>query len=131
MNLKVMKKIEVTANGLKFSALAEGSNNSPLALILHGFPDSPHTWRFLIPKLVKAGFRVVAPWMRGYAPTEIPKDGSYGAGALAADVNALHEALGADERAVLIGHDFGAIASYGAANYVPTRWSKLVTLAVP
>ena len=84
-----------------------------------------------MPVLARAGFRAVAPWQRGYAPTAIPADGQYSAGARAADVNALHEALGGDERAVLIGHDFGASSAYGAAAFAPQRWSKLVTLAVP
>jgi pimeloyl-ACP methyl ester carboxylesterase len=81
--------------------------------------------------LARAGFRVVAPWLRGYAPTAIPADGQYAAGPRAADVNALHEALGGDRRAVLIGHDYGASSAYGAAASAPERWSKLVTLAVP
>jgi pimeloyl-ACP methyl ester carboxylesterase len=124
-------QIEVRANGLTFTALAEGPTDGPLALCLHGFPDSAHTWRHLLPELAAAGFRAVAPWMRGYAPTEVPADGSYGPGALAADAVALHEALGADERAVLIGHDWGAIAAYGAANVAPERWARLVTIAIP
>src|SRR4029077_8759931 len=99
--------IEVTANRLEFAALADGPNDGPLALCLHGFPDSAHTWRYLLPELAAAGFHAVAPWMRGYAPTAGPADGSYGPGALAADACALHEALGGDGRAVLIGHDWG------------------------
>jgi pimeloyl-ACP methyl ester carboxylesterase len=123
--------MEVIANGLEFAALAEGPDDGPLALCLHGFPDSAHTWRHLLPELAAAGFRAVAPWMRGYAPTAVPADGSYGTGALAADACALHEALGGDERAVLIGHDWGAIAAYGAANFAPERWARVVTGAVP
>src|SRR5258706_4524759 len=96
-------QIQVTANGLEFAALAEGPDDGPLALCLHGFPDSAHTWRHLLPELAAAGFRAVAPWMRGYAPTAVPADGSYGTGALAADARALHEALGGDEGAVPIG----------------------------
>jgi pimeloyl-ACP methyl ester carboxylesterase len=124
-------QIDVAANGLTFAALAEGPEDGPLALCLHGFPDSAHTWRYLMPDLAAAGFRAVAPWMRGYAPTSVPPDGSYGAGALAVDACALHEALGGDQRAVLIGHDWGAFAAYGAANFAPERWSRLVTLAIP
>jgi pimeloyl-ACP methyl ester carboxylesterase len=81
--------------------------------------------------LVRAGYRVVTPWQRGYAPTAIQADGQYAAGPRAADVNALHEVLGGDARAVLIGHDYGASSAYGAAAFAPQRWSKLVTLAVP
>ena len=89
------------------------------------------TWRHLLPALGDAGFHAVAPWLRGYAPTEIPADGRYQTGALAADANALHEALGGDERAVIIGHDWGAIATYGAAAHEPARWKRVVTAAVP
>jgi pimeloyl-ACP methyl ester carboxylesterase len=69
--------------------------------------------------------------MRGYAPTEIPADGAYHVGALVADAVALHDVLGGDGDAVLIGHDWGAEAAYGAAAYSPGRWRRLVTLAVP
>jgi pimeloyl-ACP methyl ester carboxylesterase len=119
----------VQANGLQFGMLEAGSG--PLALCLHGFPDAAHTWRHLLPALAGAGFHAVAPFMRGYAPTGIPADGAYQVGALAADAVALHEALGGDGDAVLIGHDWGAEAAYGAAAYAPDRWRRLVTLAVP
>ena len=68
-------RIEITANGVPFAALADGPNDGPLALCLHGFPDSAHTWRYLLPELAAAGFHAVAPWMRGYAPTAVPADG--------------------------------------------------------
>jgi pimeloyl-ACP methyl ester carboxylesterase len=119
----------VTANGLQFGVLEAGSG--PLALCLHGFPDSAHTWRYLLPGLADAGFHAVAPFMRGYAPTEIPKDGCYGLGALIADAVGLHDALGGDDRAVLVGNDWGAEAAYGAAAFAPDRWRRVVTLAVP
>jgi pimeloyl-ACP methyl ester carboxylesterase len=69
--------------------------------------------------------------MRGYAPTAVPADGAYRLGALVADAVALHEALGGAGDAVLIGHDWGAEAAYGAAAHAPDRWRRLVTLAVP
>jgi pimeloyl-ACP methyl ester carboxylesterase len=69
--------------------------------------------------------------MRGYAPTDIPVDGRYQTGALVTDANALHEALGGDARAVLVGHDWGAPAATGAAVHEPGRWRRLVTMAVP
>jgi pimeloyl-ACP methyl ester carboxylesterase len=119
----------VRANGLEFGILEAGSG--PLALCLHGFPDAAHTWRYLLPALAGAGFHAVAPFMRGYAPTEIPADGAYQLGALVADAVALHEVLGGDGTAVLIGHDWGAETAYGAAAHAPDRWRRLVTLAVP
>jgi pimeloyl-ACP methyl ester carboxylesterase len=119
----------VRANDLEFGVLETGSG--PLALCLHGFPDAAYTWRHLLPALAGAGFHAVAPFMRGYAPTAIPADGAYDAGTLAADAVALREALGGDQDAVLIGHDWGAEASYRAAASAPDRWRRLVTLAVP
>jgi pimeloyl-ACP methyl ester carboxylesterase len=126
---KRLRTHTVTANGLEFGVLEAGSG--PLALCLHGFPDSAHTWRYLLPALADGGFHAVAPFMRGYAPSEIPADGCFQLGALVADAVGLHDALGGDERAVLIGNDWGAETAYGAASFAPDRWRRVVTLAVP
>lgn len=119
----------VRANGLEFGYLEAGAG--PLALCLHGFPDSAYTWRHLLPALAEAGYHAVAPFLRGYAPTEVPADGAYQTGALVADAVALHEAFGGDEQAVLIGHDWGAFATYGTVAHAPERWRRAVTMAVP
>src|SRR3954462_871784 len=118
-----------TANGLTFAYLEAGSG--PLALCLHGFPDSAWGWRHLLPALAAAGYHAVAPFMRGYAPTAVPADQCYFTGALSLDAIALHGALGGDDRAVLIGHDWGATATYGAAAHKPELWRRVVTAAVP
>jgi pimeloyl-ACP methyl ester carboxylesterase len=70
-------------------------------------------------------------WLRGYAPTTVPDDACYSIGALVADAVALHQALDGDGQAVLIGHDWGAEAAYGAAAFAPDRWRRVVTLGVP
>jgi pimeloyl-ACP methyl ester carboxylesterase len=119
----------VEANGIEFGYLEAGEG--PLALCLHGFPDSAHTWRHLLPELAGAGYHAVAPFMRGYAPTALAPEGDDGLGPLVADAVALHAALGGDGRAVLIGHDWGAEAAYGAASLAPGRWRRLVTIAIP
>jgi len=119
----------VTANGVTFACLTMGEG--PLALCLHGFPDTATSWRYLLPALADAGYRAVAPWMRGYAPTAVPADGAYQTGALATDAVALHDALGGDGDAVIIGHDWGAFATYGAAALAPQRWRRVVAMAVP
>jgi len=126
-----MDTMRVTANGLEFAYFEAGPADGPLALCLHGFPDTAHTWRHLLPELGRAGYHAVAPFNRGYAPTAIPPDGHYQVGALVRDANALHDALGGDDRAVLIGHDWGAMATYGAVAHQPDRWRRAVTLAVP
>src|SRR5262245_28627548 len=109
----------VTANGLEMAYLELGAG--PIAMCLHGFPDSAWTWRHLLPALADAGFHAVAPWLRGYAPTGVPADGHYQNGALVRDINALHAALGGDSDAVIIGHDWGARAANGAAAFAPDR----------
>jgi pimeloyl-ACP methyl ester carboxylesterase len=119
----------VSANGVEFSALTAGEG--PLALCLHGFPDSAHGWRHLLPELAAAGYRAVAPFQRGYAPTAVPADGRYQSGVLGVDANALHQALGGDADAVIIGHDWGASGTHAAAVLEPERWRKVVTMAVP
>ncbi len=124
-------EVQVEAGGLSFGCLAQGPEDGPLALCLHGFPDTAHTYRFLLPALAAAGFRAVAPFSRGYAPTSVPADGLYQTGALARDANALHEALGGDGGAVLVGHDWGAQAAHGAAGSAPDRWRRVATMAVP
>jgi len=100
-----VRRRTVQANDVEFVVLEAGTG--PLALCLHGFPDAAHTCRHLLPELAAAGFHVVAPFMPGYAPTAVPRDGNYSVGALAADAVALHEVMGGDEQAVLIGSDWG------------------------
>lgn len=118
------------SNGLDVAYLSEG--DGPLAICLHGFPDTAHTWRHLLPRLAAAGFRAVAPWLRGYAPTAVPADGHYQNGAAVVDVLQLHEALGGGPDAVLVGHDWGARIATGAAALGGTdRFRRIVTMAVP
>src|ERR1700733_674950 len=111
----------VDANGLKFAYLEEGTG--PLVLMLHGFPDTAHTWDDLRSRIAAKGYRAVSPFMRGYHPTAIP-DRDADQETLARDALALIGALGASE-AVIIGHDFGAGAAYGAAALPAScgRWS--------
>jgi pimeloyl-ACP methyl ester carboxylesterase len=124
----------IEANGLRFGYLAAGALEDtarPLALCLHGFPDSAHTWRYVLPALAAEGYRAVAPWMRGYSPTSVPEDGCYQSAMLAIDAAALYQAFGGDDRAVLIGHDWGALASYASAHDETISWRRMVTMAVP
>ena len=126
-----MKQLTISVNGVDFACLTDGPADGPLALCLHGFPDTAHTWRHLLPELAAAGFRAVAPFLRGYAPTEIPADGRYQVGALVRDANGLHEALGGGPDAIIVGHDWGALATYGAVAHQPERWRRAVAAAVP
>lgn len=118
----------VQANGLHFAYLDHGAG--PLVLALHGFPDFPRTFRYQIHALTQAGFRVVAPYMRGYFPTEAPSNGPYESAVLVQDALALIDTL-ATQPVILLGHDWGAVAAYGAAILAPHKVAKLITLAVP
>ena len=89
----------IRANEINFHFLEMGEG--PLVLCMHGFPDHAYSFRHLLPDLAQAGFRALAPFMRGYAPTEAPKDGRYQTVLLSRDVLALIDALGA-ERAYLV-----------------------------
>ena len=124
-----LKQTTVEANGLAFACLEAG--DGPLALFLHGFPDTAWTWRDLLPAAADAGFRAVAPFMRGYHPTGPAPDGRYQTGVLSQDACALHDALGGDQPGVIVGHDWGAAATYGAAAMEPDRWGRVVGMAVP
>jgi pimeloyl-ACP methyl ester carboxylesterase len=121
------KQGAVAANGVRFATLEAG--DGPLVLCLHGFPDHARSFRHQLPVLAAAGFRAVAPFMRGYAPTESAADGAYQSAVLAQDAVEMISALGY-ESAVVFGHDWGAVAAYGAAILAPEKVSKLVTSAV-
>lgn len=123
--------LRVELQGLSVAALQWGPADGPLCLCLHGYPDTAWTWRHLGPYLAAQGWRVVAPFQRGYAPTGLASDGTYQVGALARDARQLRDALGGDERAVLVGHDWGAIAAYAATANAPGAFAKVVTMAVP
>jgi pimeloyl-ACP methyl ester carboxylesterase len=118
----------VEANGVRFGYLTAGSG--PLVVLLHGFPDTAHSFDHVLPKLAAAGCRAVAPNLRGYHPTAVPGDGKYDAETLGRDVLALIPALG-EQQAIVVGHDWGALSAYAAATLGPERVRLLITLGVP
>ncbi|MEZ4382877.1 MAG: alpha/beta hydrolase [Nannocystaceae bacterium] len=122
------RPIDVRARGLTFRCLTAG--DGPLVLLVHGFPDDATSFAPLCDELAAAGYRAVAPFTRGYAPTSAAADGDYSIAALGGDLIALIRALGAD-RATIVGHDWGAISGYAAANLAPAFVRDLITLAVP
>lgn len=123
--------IDVPGPNGDLKALTWGRPEAPMALCLHGFPDTAYGWRKLAPILVDSGWRVVAPFMRGYAPSAIPADGSYHVGALMDDALRVRSAAGATEGDVLIGHDWGAIAAAGLAAMPDSPFSRAVIMSVP
>ncbi|GGG15534.1 epoxide hydrolase [Rhodococcoides trifolii] len=124
-------RLTVELDRVTLEALTWGPVDGPLAVCLHGFPDTAHTWRHLGPALADAGWRVVAPFTRGYAPSSIPTDGSYHVGALMDDAIGVHAALGGDERAVVIGHDWGAVTVNGLAAFADSPFARVVSMSVP
>jgi len=129
-----MADISVTSgsvNDLAFTWLEAGDPDAPLALCLHGFPDTPEGWRPLLSAVADAGYHAVAPWARGYAATAVPEDGLSVLGAWVADAIAFHETLGGGRPGAIIGHDWGALATYGAASSAPDRFRNVVTMSIP
>ena len=123
-----MQEIELRANGIRFAALAAGPEDGPLVVLLHGFPELARSWRHQLPALAGAGFRAVAPDLRGYGGTE--RRGPYDLETLAADAVGLITAAGA-ERAVLVGHDWGGAIAWAAAHLYPDRVERLAVLNAP
>jgi pimeloyl-ACP methyl ester carboxylesterase len=117
----------VQANGIRFAYFSEGEG--PLALLFHGFPDTPHTWDFVRPKIAAKGYRVVTPFLRGYRPSEVPSRDADGE-TIARDAVELIGALG-EATATLIGHDWGAGAVYGATAIAPEKVTKLIAIGIP
>jgi pimeloyl-ACP methyl ester carboxylesterase len=119
----------VHANGLDVAYLEEGSG--PLVVLLHGFPDTAATWSHQMPALAAAGYRAVAPYLRGYHPTEVPEGGFYDKATLATDVAALIRTLGGGKPVHLVGQDWGAIVSYAVLAAFPELIRRAVVMAVP
>lgn len=129
------RTLNLEAHGLRFPALAAGPETGPITLCLHGFPDTYHGFfealgqESFASHLVRAGYRVVAPAMRGLAPSCIPKDDAYAPHDLAKDVIAHAKTLGG--KVALIANDWGAFAAYLAAVEAPELFTHLVTLGIP
>lgn len=120
--------IHLRHGALRFTARAAGAG--PLVLLLHGFPDSEHSFDAQLPALAAAGYRAVAPRLRGYEPSSQPADDNYHAVRMAEDVLAWIDEAG-EQRVHLIGHDWGAIIAQAAVALAPDRFFSLAILAVP
>jgi len=117
-----------SVNGLTMHYVTAGEGTP--VLLLHGFPDTHAIWRRQVPALVAAGFRVIAPDLRGYGKTDMPLDVSaYAMGFLADDVLRLMDALDIDS-AVVIGHDWGALIGWHLAMHAPQRVTRFAALSV-
>ncbi len=116
---------DISANGVRLHAAEAGEG--PLVLLLHGFPQFWWTWRAQLTALAAAGFRAVAPDLRGYGASDKPPRG-YDLPTLSADVAALVRALG-ERDAVVVGHDWGGLLGWTTAALHPRAVRRLVVLS--
>lgn len=123
----MIEEIRLPANGLTFRALAAGPPGGEPALMLHGFPEGAESWRPQLEALGGAGFRAVAPDLRGYGGTDAPEgEDAYGIEPLLEDVRGLVDAIGAP--AHIVGHDWGALIGWAFASRHPKlarTWTAL------
>ncbi|HSO27736.1 MAG TPA: alpha/beta hydrolase [Anaerolineales bacterium] len=125
------RHVSVVLPQLTLHTVQAGPPDGPLVLLLHGFPEFWFGWRRQIEALAAAGYRVVAPDQRGYNLSDKPRGvAAYQVDRLAEDVIGLIDALGR-ERAVVVGHDWGAAVAWHTAICYPERLEKLVILNVP
>src|SRR5690349_3758371 len=124
-----MQHREIIANGVRLHYVEVGQG--PLVVLLHGFPEFWYSWRHQLPALASAGFRAVAPDMRGYNLSEKPPGiSSYRIDKLVGDVVGLIQALG-EQRAVVVGHDWGGAVAWATALGRPEAVERLIVLNAP
>ncbi len=120
---------DVTVNGITLHVTAQG--DGPLVLLCHGFPETSYAWRHQLPALAQAGFRAVAPDLRGYGASESPADvAAFTTLDVIGDLIALLDSEGADN-AVIVGGDWGANIAWQAAQVRPDRFRAVAALGVP
>ena len=124
-----------TRSGLTFTADVAGPADGPLVLLLHGFPESRHSWRAALPALTAAGYRAVAPDQRGYSPGARPDPAdlsSYAFDKLVNDAIEIVAAAGHEGRRFhQVGHDWGGQVSWGVAAAHPQRLASLTVMSRP
>ena len=120
--------MRIDVNGIGFEVDDRGSG--PPVLLLHGWPDSRHLWRHQVEALTAAGFRTIAPDLRGFGESDRPAEvEAYALPALAGDVLGVLDHFGV-ERAHVVGHDWGAALAWAVAAFAPDRVDHLVALSV-
>ena len=119
----------LATNGIELSVLDEGSG--PPMVLCHGFPELAYSWRHQIPALVSAGYRVLAPDMRGYGRSSAPAEvEAYDIASLCGDLCGLLDAVG-EQSAIFVGHDWGASVVWSLATLHPERVRAVAGLSVP
>jgi pimeloyl-ACP methyl ester carboxylesterase len=121
----------IETNGVQLHTLEAGEPGAPLVVLAHGFPELAYSWRHQIPPLAAAGYHVLAPDQRGYGRTTSPVDiADYNVAALSGDLIGLLDDVGA-EKAIFVGHDWGAPVVWGSAQLHPERVEAVVGMSVP
>ena len=121
------RTVETNGVNLRVAEMGEG----PLVVLVHGWPESWYSWRHQIPVIAAAGYRVIAPDMRGYGHSDKPAAVTdYDITHTTADIVGLIDAYGA-EKAIVIGHDWGAIVTWNTALLHPERVSAMIAMSVP
>ena len=119
---------QIAGDGITLSVQDEGDGQP--VLLLHGFPDSSQLWRKQVPALLEAGFRVIAPDLRGFGESGRPKQvEDYAVTHSVRDMHAVLDALDVD-RVHVVGHDFGAVVAWLLAAFSPLRVERLVAMSV-
>jgi pimeloyl-ACP methyl ester carboxylesterase len=119
---------KIRVNGIVMNVVIAGEGQD--VLLVHGFPDTHKVWRYVIPALVSAGYRVIAPDTRGCGQTEMPaKVSSYRIETLVADMVGLLDALDI-QKVRIVGHDWGAVQAWRVVLQYPQRVDRYVALSV-
>jgi len=119
----------VETNGIRMHYIEQGKGFP--VLLLHGFPELWYSWRYQIPALASAGFRAIAPDLRGYGETDNPEGiEAYDIHHLVGDMVGLLDAL-ALERAAIVGHDWGGVIVWQMALMHPDRVERVISLNTP
>jgi len=124
-----IKQYDIETNGITLHVTEQGEG--PAVLFCHGFPDTAYTWRRQMKVIASAGYRAIAPDMRGYGESSAPLDASlYTPLHTTGDLIGLLDALEIP-RAILVGHDWGATHAWNAALMRPDRFAAVFCLSVP
>ncbi|WP_154660465.1 alpha/beta fold hydrolase [Halopiger goleimassiliensis] len=130
-NVSSAERVERVVDGVRLHAVAAGDPDDPLVVLLHGFPEFWYEWREYVGRFVDAGYRVLVPDQRGYNLSEKPHGvGSYRLPTLSSDVAALVDSEG-NERAHVVGHDWGAAVAWDLALRRPEVVDRLAIVNVP
>jgi epoxide hydrolase 4 len=122
---------QIPTNGLQLHVVQAGPAAGPLVLLLHGFPEFWYGWRHQLPYLAAAGYRVWAPDQRGYNMSDKPSGiSAYRLEVLAADIIGLIDAA-SQEKASIVGHDWGGVVGWWIASHAPGRLERLVVINAP